>query len=389
MLAKPFFSRKQLSIIIVVTTLAIAVLSTTGPSPLPTIEKTEVAGKPVFFIDKNDPIGRLRLSFRLPNHGHSSQFQPQLMYQMITERLKQQSISPADGWPPISLNLQHDRLQLQINADEPPPEEQLTKLIQWLSDDMPSDQWNSAAQRLQASRYIQQQSNPNVFTQIAPLIGIELRPESADIYHYYQQKLINRSQLSISYVGPDADEWVLAISAMIEALPQERSFLDKPFLWPYPTQKSHQPKGYDAILARKTDGYVDGATIEQSAIYLIQSILDTKQRSSWQAQGTEGLLLMTSRYETAETLLKSLERRIVALAPKDIQSRIDQSIDALEMIMDNHEQLLDRVERVAFYNLPLDYLPKLANELNSLDITAVQTKASELLTPEAFFWISR
>lgn len=389
MLTKPFFSRKQLSIIIVVTTLAIAVLSTTGPGPLPTIEKIEIAGNPLYYIDKSDPVGRLRLSFRLPNHGHSSQFQPQLMYQMITDRLKQQSISPADGWPPISVNLQHNRLQLQINADEPPPLEQLIQLIQWLNDEIPSQQWDAAAKRLQADRYIQQNSNPSVLTQIAPLIGIELSPENAETYHSYQQQLINRSQLSISYVGPDADNWMQATSAMLEFLPQARSTSEQAFFWPYAIKKNQQPKGYEAILARKTEGYADGATLEQAAIYLIRSALMSQERSDWQARDSAGLLLITSRDQTADALLNSLKRRLFELAPKEIQSRLEQSVDELEMIADNHQQLLNRVERVALYNLPLDYLPKLAAELASLDPAAVQEESLALLTKEELFWISR
>ncbi len=389
MFNKALFSRKQLNIIIVVTTLVIAVLATTGPDPLPTIEQADAAGQPVYFIEQKEDIGRLRLSFSLPNNGHSSEFKPQLLYQLITQRLQEQSLDRQSGWPPISLRLLNDRLELQLNADALLTNKQLTELLHWLIDDFSLHEQFSTGQRLQATRYIQQNSSPSPLIQLAPLLGIQLTATDNNT-NSYQKQLFNRQQLTISYVGPNAASWITLLTNTLATLPDSTEPPEQQMRWPYPTKVLKQPKDAAAIVARITQGQDDPDSIlERAAIEFIQQALLPSEVSDWQSHHGAGLLLIASQQMPAKALLGSLRQRIDQLSAADIDAHITELVSAIEALQDQPEGLLDRTDLVARYQLPLNYLPLLVNELRSLDPDTIKDRASKLLSNEDFYWISQ
>lgn len=390
MLSKPWFSRKQLNIIIVVTTLVIAILSTTGPKPLPTVKQYSHSSPAVFYVEKDTPVNRLRFSFKLPEAGHSSQFMPQLLYQLTINRLKQKAIGPEDGWPLLTLSLQHDRLQIQLTGEEAPSAEKLEQMMSWLSADFANDLWYENAKFLKADRYIQHNSEPSPIHLLAPLIGIPLVDDSDDLDTSYQQKLFNRNNVTISFLGPDSESWLTAATKSIEQLSGYSSRQPTTDLWPYPSKLNQPLKGYQSVLAVKTAGLVgDAQPVEQTAVQLILQFRGPTLSADWQPKQNAGLLLLASQQWDAPNLLDDLSHKIESLENEQIDLLVNAQTDALEAMKEQPEQLLDRIEAIGLYQLPLDYLPTLEEAFNNLDALDVKNSALDLLAEGDYYWISK
>lgn len=390
MFDKPWFTRKQLNIIILVTTLVIALLSMTGPDHvLPRFSQQTIAGKDLILADNTDGLQHLRFTFALTPNEQSSALQPQLLFQLLSQRLSQLPITPQDGWPPIALRLQFDRLQLDLAAESTPSTEQLSRLAQWLTAPYSDQQWLSAMARLKAERYLNQQTGKSPYQQLLPLLGYFTNNEQKNptAWHDYQQQLFSQAQLSISFLGNDLEDWQPAIERFIKQLPTASPWPEQPSPWSSPQQLSDKPRGYQAILAKRTRGKADpDFAVDFISLRLLSQLANTD--TDWKPQARDGLWLLLSSHMSAPQLLEQLRKNVRQLSDKMIEDSLASATKQLQSLKDDPKKLLDQMESIHFYQLPIDYLERLQKQFANLPVASIKGRMIELLEPQQFYWLS-
>lgn len=386
MFNKPWFSRKQLNIIILVTTLAIALLSMTGPKKLPTAQLEPLNGTQMVYMTEKGSSQYLRLSFLLPPGQHASEFAPQLLFRVLQEQLQQQV-----SLLPLRARLQHDRIQVDLITSEPPSQQAVTELLEALAQTGSDPLWLHTAQELQARRYLAQQSNPSPLNQLSPLIGLNQRSQENAVYLWqdFHRQVINRHNLHLSYLGPDIKPWRELLAQGLQLLPTAPHKQQSADQWPQPQRLNRAPQGYQTLMLRQTDGKADREfALQLLSIQLINRLLPAETLHDWVTAGNHGYWLLASQSTEANTLLLQLQSAIGEFSDRQFQDLQQQTLDQLQQIPENPEALLNQLESINLYQLPLDRLPKLAAQLEAVSLQQAQQQALQFIDVKDFYWIS-
>ncbi|MEH6625519.1 MAG: hypothetical protein V7739_03675 [Motiliproteus sp.] len=397
MFDKPLFSRRQLSIIIFVTTIAIVLLTASGQrDALPEIHKEQQHGVPIYWLQQDTASSYLSLSFALPKGTRGDSATVRLVQQLLLDSLRQsfaqQSLS-------IKLNSHSDRLEITlIAATEQSIASVLSRLFKQLQapDDVVA-KWSELQKKQQAQQYLDRQSVDPGWAKMRLWLQPEQSQYDNDYMHWsaFREQLFSRSQLSVSLMAKD-------VEPIVEALRSQLSSIPNGLQWANPSTPSLPPQQltastlgeYQLLLGRQTSG--------RSAVDFAEQLLAVRQLqtlagalhiySEWRPLGSHSELILSASSPSpidSNALLGSIKSKLAETSDDELDRRRSETIDHLYQRLENPDQLFEQLQAIAFYQLPENYLQSFVSQLDQLSSAALRSSINALLNPEHYHQISQ
>lgn len=406
----PFFSRRQLNLIIAICAVVIALLSIPTDS-WPLIERQQRQQVEVTAIA--EPAGssqpsalQLRLIFALPKPSLQPKPAAQILHQLLQARLT----AAAD----LSANLRPDRLTLQIALSNNTTS-QLQPIANLLQQPFAATTVEQAIKRWRAQRYIgrnqrsaeamaleaidQQLRHPSLSSEEQAAIPFDA-DLSVAVINQLQRQLFHPRQLRISLIGREIDAISNEISALASQLDQQQPAINQaidPADAIRPAQTPHINAVYQTLTGRQQADFA--TTLLLSRILQQLNPTDkvrlypsaTASQLLWLPQHsvttTEPKQPQTSDSWLTEAIEQSLQQ-LAAIKDWELERFADQLREQLENRLQQPDTLADQLEVIAFYRLPVDYLPQFDATIAALDGAQLRQQLLQLLQPQRFRQIS-
>ncbi|MCW8883755.1 MAG: hypothetical protein OQK12_00705 [Motiliproteus sp.] len=397
MFDKPLFSQRQLKIIMVVTAVAIVLLSATGQRPsLPEIESRQLGSAPLYWMDDNSEESLVSFSFTLPGNRSGNGLSLRLAQQFLLQDLEaafQDSTTQPLG---VNVKAHHNRLQIQLKLDNDEPLDPIvTQLLEALNTPVSSKRWSEAKQKQQAQIYLDHQSEKPGWYQLRSWMHPQQATDNPDYSQWleFQRNLFSRHQLRIALTSSESEALMKPLQIFVERLPEGKSWPDYPEAMLSPQhQQLTTLDGHQLLLGRHSLGRSQsGFAAQMLAVRTIQqSARELGIYSQWQPSGQHSELILyasSTSLLTPQRLLQAIDKSLKNLDEKaleDAQEKmLDQFYQRLESPQTRHEQL----EAIAFYQLPLNYQQQFVDELEQLSPSQLSTQIGDLLDGQQYHWI--
>lgn len=398
MFDKPLFSRKQLNIIILVTTLAIVLLASTGkPTPLPQVQQQQVAGTPLYSVQNNAVQHRLRLSFALPTPYAAHRLDALLLQRLLLTQMQdsRQRAPFSESDANIQLSLRADRFIVDLTLTELDELKRLLPaLIQQLQQPPDSALLLDAATELEARTYLEHQQLSAAQQQMA--FWLEGRPQTAldlQLWQAFKARTLSRAQLSLSLIST-TPEAALPALASLQQLPSGYAWVTPGASFQQPQSRDYQQGEYYIVqLGRPIPGRSSPAFQQQQiALRLLQHSAEAEGLSShWQALATQGWLEFSAYSQkpiSADMLLTRLSNHIKQLSDTELTDFTDTVATKFEDVISQPSDLLEQLDAIAFYQLPTNYLQSFSDGLAQLTPDQLRQDALNLLAAEDYFVVT-
>ncbi len=396
----PLFSRRQLNLIIFVTAAVIALLSV-PTSPWPEFQRSVLRQVPLSYSTASAQPPELRLSFALPQQTLLPADAAELLQLLLEQRLAQTASA-------FKSNLHRDRLTLTITATSPallalalpqlapllrqPFEpEALIQVIkqhraqQHLDRNQPSP-LQSADDWLQEQLPPSKNQKPNNLTDAA--------------ITQLQQQLFNRTQLRLSLTGSELEPITAALSAALEQFgpiqsdpeqPNEKQS-DQEHPSPNNTRATTQRPsaidlspvaGLQPLAGRQSPLFPQAVLLSR----LLEALTPEATLRLYSGSQTSWLVwlnpLQTSSHWLEEQITQ-IQQRLAAMKDWELERAGDDLLDQLEQRLEEPGVIAEQLEVIAFYQLPLDYLPQFEATIAGLTRAEIRQQLLGLLQPERF-----
>ncbi len=405
MFDKPLFSRRQLNIIILVTALAIALLSATGDRrELPEISLQQQHQIPIYLLENDQPDTRISLSFALPepliDHRPFGRFTRQVLHSNLTDLSENPEFQRQNAR--ISIVSHPDRVEIRLAHSDSGAIAALAELlIAQLRQPPERDRWQQMLRQHRAESYLEKQSADPALLQmrnwLAPSApGTETEPP----YPYqrflqFQNQLLSRSRLSIALISADPESLVAPLAPVLSRLP-EGAIPSTQIPAPLPIRQQTL-SGLDnnqILLGRHTSGRRDADfATELTAVRLLQTLAgDLNINSQWSPLAAASpliLQLITTDTITPGTVFERLQQQLQQLSDDQLDQHRQQLLERFSETLKNPERLAGQLESIAFYRQPPDYLNGFVSRLNQLSSREIRDRTEELLDSQQYHRIIR
>ncbi|OMH39663.1 hypothetical protein [Motiliproteus sp. MSK22-1] len=406
MFDKPLFNRKQLNIIIIVTLIAIVLLTASGNRPLlPELSLRQIHQVPVYWAENgNDDSLFLSFSFALPPTRMGDHPDTRLLFNQLHKSLNQLSQLPdiANNQAEIALRSLADRLQITLKIPNPVDEASrnnvssiFTLLFSHLQNSLDPSQWQQEQKKQSARSYLDNQSTSSSLLQLQQWLRDSVAVEISNYrtWQNFKHQLLSRSQLRIAMLSPDPDVILKQLQDTLPLLPLSDSW--QPTI---PTNYSLQQRttstlgNYHLWMARHTAGKESPAFMDQLValrqIRELATALNINSDLTTLAARSQLLLhLNTSDTITAQSVMERLQLRLLQTDNKTLNETRQKMIDSLHENSQNPSLLFEQLESIAFYQLPVDYLQQLDSRLELLSHEELRKQINSLLDLQMYHWI--
>lgn len=409
MLDQPFFSRKQLNLIIVACVLAILWLSNSSSDETPAvIESRTLASVPLYIQRTELPIStnqhaeqgqqqpgvHTSLSFALPQDTPADHLDARLALRWLQQQLNA-AAQTQQTTQPIHLSAQADRLIIRIPHLK--VTDARTRLLFNTFSQLPDvPRWQAAQQRLLAERYLDE----GEMSQAERWLTQQLRPYSYrpprdfSAWRDFYQQLFSRAQLHLAVLGEPDEDWLDSLQQQLQTLSSGQRWADNPARKPIPQQRDfeleqvNQP-AYIAQLGRILPGLSapDFPQFQAALAEIKRSAEELGIACQWQLSGPQSQLRLAAYSEqaiTPEQLLGRLHSLIEQRSNGELDTLISGLIDNIEAADDSLEQQWRLLENLAFYQLPTDFQRQQLHTLKQLDADTLRRRSLALLEPGAY-----
>lgn len=383
---KPLFSRRQLNLIIAATAIVIALLSIPTQT-WPTIERQQwQATIPLTSITDPNLPPQLRLLFALPQPGLLPDEPAQVLMQLLQPRLATGSIQPT---------LHSDRISLAISADSPDQlSRQLDRLGPLLLQPLDPAAIGHAIKQRRAQQHINRNRQQPLHQTDRWLRQQQTPPITAASINQLQQQLLSRQQLQISLTGLTAQSIAAPLNHLLEQLPAGQP-------WPAvqtagATTQASAPK--QTTDARDISQSAAAALLlpgRQSTDFpqtlLLSRLIDQLIQPSvrfYPGALTSWLIGLPPKSDPdpnwLNTELQQAQQQLVEMEDWELERAADDLRQQLEQRLRQPDTLSDQLEVIAFYHLPIDYLPQFDATIAALTGAQIRQQLQRLLQPERF-----
>ena len=381
---KPLFSRRQLNLIIIVCVAAIALLSL-DPNPWPELQRQQLHNVSVTYTNSPDQQSRLQLSFALPNPGIDAEPAAKLLAELL--HLRFQSHDGLSSW---QLSLQPDRLTLIQPSIAPSAQQdrQLQQLVELLTRPFEPAIIDEAIRRAQARRHLNR-NQPNLREQADTLLRNPQHQSPADptAMNQLQQQLFSRAQLRIALLGQEPVQQLAALNALIEPLPPGQPWpsVSEPFDANAPALQRTANIALQSLPGRQQPEF--GQALLLSRILAELSPVTITQISgaehSWRLWDLQLETNATARSRLDATL-SAIQQRIAQQKDWELRHHADQLREQLQHRTEASDTLMPLLDTIAFYQLPLDYLPSFEAKIAAFDGAQLRILLQQALQHDSF-----
>ncbi|WP_207060692.1 hypothetical protein [Motiliproteus sp. SC1-56] len=346
---KPLFSRRQLNILMVAVTLAIALLAnldddsgSRSAAEVPT-ERAEVAGVPVYWSSRHRQQPSTLINLALP-----AEAKPQRLYavlQELTGRLPAEvkALRYPDRWTVL----------LPGAAD-------LASTLSALAAPLPDNEWQTRLERQRTQRYLQGALPAQALTET----GGNAAAQAANLH----RRLLSRAQLSLSLSGTELNPASL-----------EQALMRLPAGEPWPA-RSEMPEERGPGLAlpgRHSPDYPETALTAR----LLTILAEDRAAVEFIPGGLHSRLRIRPLQGSSDSAFKTLRQRLETAPERQLEGLQQQFLSDLQARLEDPEGFAYQQGVQAFYRLPLDYWPGFVARIEALSASA--------LTQRALDWLDR
>ncbi len=403
---KPLFNRTYLKIILWVVAIAIVLLSASGPDRTEYIAIQQHDTQPAYFVtlDKRDSL-EVQLIYRLGAAlSGDQQLMHRLLENLVTEQLNSGAANAylAQLQARVGVQRKEDRLTVQLSIPATALDdhqrmaalpEQLTQLL--LAVNLNADletRWN----RLDAKRYLQNQDpEALLLEQFGNILDQPSGVHPLQQFAAFYTRVINTGQLTLALYGPEAK---LITQAMASRLPGYQTSIALPQPALTPARQRLNATGNSAYLLSGTElsGRQDGDfAAQQLAVQTLQAALQAQEqfkfRLIWKPLDMRGYLAMMLHGAQLPDSAQRLQPVYDELFARVDDALIERTRHALQtqfaQRMVQQDSQLALLNSIAFYRLPLDYMPRFAERLNTVDNAQVKAQIRAFLDLQQLHFI--
>ncbi|MEH6578111.1 MAG: hypothetical protein V7731_13630 [Amphritea sp.] len=383
---KPLFNRTYLKVILWVVAIAIVLLSSSGSDRNDYITVQQIDQQPVYFVslDKRDTL-ELQFIYRL---GAALSSEKQLMHRLLEDLITEQLDSEASQQllgsmqARTSVQLLDDRLTIYLSLPTKAlsDHQQLTALpgrLTRLLDEADRNvdlehRWN----RLEAELYLQNKKpEANLLHHFGELIDSRSGVHPIQKFPSYFDSVINNRELTIALYGPQSKLIAQAVASQLPGY-QTSIPLATPALTPARrTLPSMGNTPYvltgTTLKGRQSDEFAKQLLAVRTLQALLKNQQQLKYRLIWKPLDNSGYLTMMLHGSRLPTDPEQLQGVYDDLQTGLDTALIDSTRDALQkqfkQRMEQQEAQLGMLNAIAFYQLPVDYMPRFSQTLDKVD----------------------
>ncbi len=388
---QPLFSRRQLNLIIAITAVVIALLSI-PTEPWPAIERQQLQQVSLSAIADTDQPTQLRLLFALPRPGLLPTDSALLVTRLLEQRLQASNDS-------IATTLHGDRISLSIRLSstvQPDQgwEAQLHRLTALLLNPFDSARIEGAIKQLRAQRHLSR-------NQHSPLQQADrwLRqqpttaPLSTTEILQLQQQLFSRSQLRLSLTGSAPQALSNSLNAWLQQLPEglqwpsTNTSITTPLALDTATPGADTPTAVPALqpLAGRQSIQFPQTLLMSRIIEQLSPRIHIRLYPAATTSWLIGLPTATTPPQWLLTEITQILQQLATMPDWELEHAADQLREQLEQRLHQPAAVADQLEAIAFYALPVDYLPQFDATIAALTGAQIRQQLLELLQPERFY----
>ncbi|MGB0206310.1 MAG: hypothetical protein ACPF9K_14890 [Neptuniibacter sp.] len=376
---RPFFSRKQLNVLMWFSLLAILVLSSLGPGEVEyqTIEHNKE--KSVYWMELDDQLNTLTLLLpSQPALNRSQQQLQQLKAQILLSRLKQLNNSAYT----YNVYPRQDRIELSLNwaADQETPD--INPLLSALNQPVEANRWQDVLKTLQARDYLNAKATEEhaveaFFTRFQPPLN-EVLPILSSSY----SALFNNVKFVVS--GDNAEQ---ISEQIIESLPEETQSQLSSSITPIAANINQQAESSDAFIFLTGETIPPRAdpqfTAQRVTAQVLQDLLESQQQAlnykyrllwgSLQSTGYRAVIITAN--QSPEAILPQLQQLINEDLVETSQKRLAGQWQERMRDLQNQVQAMNLI---AYYDLPITTMEDYVEQIQDIDeeeIVALARKA--------------
>lgn len=377
---RPFFSRKQLNVLMWFSLLAILVLSSLGPGEVEyqTIEHNKE--KSVYWMELDDQLNTLTLLLpSQPALNRSQQQLQQLKAQILLTRLKQLNNNAYT----YNVYPRQDRIELSLNwaADQETPD--INQLLSALNQPVEANRWQDVLKTLQARDYLnakatEEHAIETFFTRFQPPLK-EVLPLLASSY----RALFNNVKFVVS--GDNAEK---ISEQIIESLPEETLSQLSSSTTPIAANINQQAESSDAFIFLTGETIPPRAdpqfTAQRLTAQVLQDLLESQQQAfqykyrllwgSLQDTGYRAVIIKAN--QSPEAILPQLQQLINEDLVETSQKRLAGQWQERMRDLQNQVQAMNLI---AFYDLPVTTMEDYVEQIQDIDEEEVVTLARKAL----------
>ncbi|WP_421868153.1 hypothetical protein [Motiliproteus sp.] len=368
---KPLFNRRQLNLIIIVCVAAVALLSI-DTNPWPDFERRQLDGVVLTHLSDAEQPAQLRLSFALPDPGLQMSTAALLLNELLQQRLQQAGL--ATQW---QLQPHPDRLTLiHTPASTADLSDRLAQLLNALTMPFSLEQRQQQLALEQARRHLQRDQQSRLQRLDRQLRGDPALP-TAQALETLQQQLFNQTNLRLALRASEIDSWQPPLQSWLTQLPPGQP-------WP-PAETRTAPVAAAAPwqpLPGRNQGSFTQVLLHSRVLAGLSEQFQIQQLSS--AQRSWRVWLPRHSDASLPNQLQSIQQRLNGMKDWEVRQLAEQIGEQLEALPQRPDALLEQLEVIAFYELPLDYLPRFEATIANLDGATLRQQLEAELSPERF-----
>ena len=401
MFDKPLFSSKQLNIIIIVTLIAIVLLTASGNRPdLPELNVEQILQVPTYWTENSSEDELiLSFSFALPKARMGNHPDTRLLFNLLRSDLNKLSKHPdtVDSQTEISLRSMADRLQITLKIPEPKENVAtvLNLLFPHLMGSLDPNQWQQERIKQYARSYLDNQSTNSSLLQLQQWLqgSLPTKMSNYSAWQQFRQQLMSRSQLRIAILSPNPEMTLKQLQDSLSLLPLNVTWQQES-----PTSYSLQQRtistlnNYQLWMARHTvgkdsKGFMDELVALKQLRELAEALNITASFTPLATRSQLLLHLNTTEVISAQSVIERLQMRLLQTDNKTLDTTKQKMIDRLHENSQNSSLLIEQLEAIAFYQLPVNYLQQLNTRIQQLDADELRQQVEALLDPQMYHWI--
>jgi hypothetical protein len=377
---RPFFSRKQLNVLMWFSLLAILVLSSLGPGEVEyqTIEHNKE--KSVYWMELDDQLNTLTLLLpSQPALNRSQQQLQQLKAQILLTRLKQLNNNAYT----YNVYPRQDRIELSLNwaADQETPD--INQLLSALNQPVEANRWQDVLKTLQARDYLnakatEEHAVETFFTRFQPPLK-EVLPVLASSY----SALFNNVKFVVS--GDNAEK---ISEQIIESLPEETLSQLSSSITPIAANINQQAESSDTFIFLTGETIPPRAdpqfTAQRLTAQVLQDLLESQQQAfnykyrllwgSLQDTGYRAVIIKAN--QSPEAILPQLQQLINEDLVETSQKRLAGQWQERMRDLQNQVQAMNLI---AYYDLPITTMEDYVEQIQDIDEEEVIALARKAL----------
>jgi len=380
---RPFFSRKQLNVLMWFSLIAILVLSSLGPGDVEYEEIQHNETKTVYWMELDDQLHTLTLLLPTPPALHKSQQQlQQLQAQVLLSRLKLHG----DTTYTYNVYPRQDRIELSLNWADGSIIPDIPKLLTVLQQPIESGRWEAVLKNLQARDYLEKKAieEPAIerfFTQFQPPVKdvlSALAPAYSNLFSGIKYVISGDNaeaiaeQIAITAATtPKQDSNAVSVISAADL----QSTSSHPELFVFLTGEAIPPRGDNQFSTQRLI-----AQVLQSLLENHQQTYSFDYRLLWGSLNTTGYrAVILKANQPPAAILRQLQQLISEELVESAQNRL------VSQWQDKMRDLANQIQAmnlIAYYDLPVTTLEQYTETIQELDKEQMVTLAKKALNSD-------